>query len=259
MFNRLTDSQKNFRKQMKEIEEETKQKQLNGDSEDQFYSYYKRDLIDNYYTRPSPKRRIFKGFSFVFLAFVLWNSYAIFTWINPVYRNVTSNDIPLISKIFDNKGVQHRETAKYLSSLGEANVSISNYSSDLKSVLNAIPKNLVGYKEKRIEVLEQFQMKLQRSTLALQQTDKPDFLNDFHVLKVEQANFAIQICTQLILAEKSKDESTYNKYIERYNELSMQYNQAAMKAQQELVAVFEKIGMDYQIDSAGVISYRYKQ
>jgi hypothetical protein len=74
----LTETQKNFRKKMKDLEKENKHKKIDGVSQP-YYSYYERDVINNYYDKKRTKKRIFQGISLVSIMFILWNSYAILT------------------------------------------------------------------------------------------------------------------------------------------------------------------------------------
>ena len=84
-----TKTQKNYRKQMREL-----QKELNNNSDTGFYSYIERDYIKGYYQKIK-RKRIFISAGVIGILTLLWNFYAIYTWINPIYYSMTGKPCPL--------------------------------------------------------------------------------------------------------------------------------------------------------------------
>jgi hypothetical protein len=106
-----TETQKNYRKQMRKL-----QKELNSSSDTGFYSYIERDHIKSYYQKRK-KKRIFISAGVIGILTLLWNSYAIYTWVNPIYYSMTGKNLPVIHRVLDVQGKKHREIAGYLQSL----------------------------------------------------------------------------------------------------------------------------------------------
>ena len=106
-----TETQKNYRKQMREL-----QKELNNNSDTGFYSYIERDYIKSYYQKRK-RKRIFISAGVIGILTLLWNFYAIYTWINPIYYSMTGKTLPVIHRALDIQGNKHRQIAEYLQSL----------------------------------------------------------------------------------------------------------------------------------------------
>jgi hypothetical protein len=160
--------------------------------------------------------------------------------------------------VLDGKTIKHQETANYITAVNAASMPINNYWTDLNTAIGRLDKNSNNYRNKKIEILQEFQIKLQKAILAIQQIKTPNFLENYHTLKIQQANYALQYCSQLILAEQSPDETIYYKHIDQCNEAVTLFNQTTQNLKPELIRVFEDIDMDYAITPTGV-TFRYQR
>jgi hypothetical protein len=86
---------------------------MKGEENTPFYSHYKEDLITSYYEKKNTKKRIFQGVSIASIVFILWNSFAIFSWLDLLFRNLTNMDLPIVSAILDFNIDEQRETVEY--------------------------------------------------------------------------------------------------------------------------------------------------
>ena len=233
---------------MKEYEKDNKRKKENGNAPPPFYSYIERDVIDNYYSKKRAKKRIITGISLVSLIIILWNFYAILTWVNPVYKSITNRNLPFVSAVsasLDANGVKQREMIKYLAEMKLLSAPFK----DFWAKKDAIGKN--------IAVLKEMQTKIQNAVTTIKQTKVPDYLKTYHALKVEQADYSLQTCSELVLAMQSTDDATYFKHCDLCNEAIKQFNAMNVPLQNEMFRVFDEIGMVYNITSTGV-NYNYK-
>lgn len=257
MFERLTETQKNFRKEMKEIEAENKRKQKNGEAEQPFYSHYRRDVVDGYYAKKKTGRRIVQGISITTLIFILWNSFAIYTWINPIYRSFMHSDIPVISQLFDSNGVKQREAVAYIDSIKALIQPLEAYWSAKDTVLSNIAVVPITDAQQRLAILEEQEQALQSVALSLQKVDAPEYMENHRQLQISMANTALTSCLRLMQAVQAPDVNAYKTYIARSNDAVTDYVLLTKQSQQELVRVFEEIDMEYEVTSTGIqFTYR---
>ncbi|WFD09426.1 hypothetical protein [Tepidibacter hydrothermalis] len=104
-----TETQKNFRKQMKEIEKESKNK-----NQETFYSYIEKDHISGYYSKRKKKKIIISSISLCSILIFLWNFYALSTWLNPVIHSITNKNIPTTVPVLSFNATKHKEVGGYL-------------------------------------------------------------------------------------------------------------------------------------------------
>jgi len=258
MFRRLTDSQKNFRKQMKEVERENLNKQMNGEQNAPFYSHYKEDMITSYYEKKNTKKRIFQGVSIASIVFILWNAFAIFSWLDLLFRNLTNMDLPIVSSILDFNIDEQRETVNYLKKLEAINEPVRNYLTYQTQIVEQYSSNSTFDKNQRVVSLQNLYEKIDITKSTLNQIDVPTFLRPHKSLIVEQADTTLKLNNEMTLAMQATSKSSYDVHIRNCNDAINEYNNINQRATQELISIFDRIGIEYEFTSNGLkYTYRY--
>lgn len=212
----MNKAQKNFRKQIKELEKEGK-------------------IPDNY--RARRKRPIFtRKVSIISIIFLLWNSFAIYTWVSPFLKNQINNNRIIDNKVLissNNIGLNNnREIVQYLEICKNASIEIGNITNKIKDHNNEI----IYTSEEIIKDLNELS-KIKDDL----NTDKKTFEN-LHI----NYNELISITEEIIININNQKQYMY----ERFNELSLNITN-------ETIKLLEDNNIQYEILEDGKIKYYY--
>jgi hypothetical protein len=240
-----TETQKNYRKQMREL-----QKELNNNSDTGFYSYIERDYIKSYYQKRK-RKRIFISAGVIGILTLLWNSYAIYTWINPIYYSITGKTLPVIHKALDVQGKKHREIAEYLQSLkpgGDIHDKNLNYAiMNLNEVLqkqtdtSGYFADIAGYSED-----------VKKSILMVESITPPAKMREYHGMMLERLALCKDIFDEILRISNMNNENDINNCIQEIKSLINRYNETGKHSTQEMINVFESINMRYEFENGTI-------
>lgn len=252
-----TETQKNFRKQMQMLE-----KELNEDKEKQgFYSYIERDYINSYYSKKGKKKAIITTISIGSILFVLWNSYAVLTWIAPVVDSITEGKLKSLTGrgvaydgINYKDGVQ-QEVAYYLQGTNEINHQLIDYYKLRNDILDSALKS--DSRKQYIQSLKTYTESVLGLIFQLQCIDPPAQMDNYHALVLSNYESSYK---SFLYAEECLDTSdnSINNCINKFNEAVAECNAIDIQVREEMLKVFNDIGMSYY-EKDGLIHYSWKQ
>lgn len=241
-----TEVQRNFKRQMKEIEKELKKKKNEG-----FYSYIEGDYINSYYETRRKKQRIVKAVSITGLLIFLWNFYAISTWINPIFYSLTGKNLPTVN-LFDFKGRKQKEVVEYLQVINteeeRIKILLQYRALDFINAFINRPLSNEYYKE-----ISEHALEIKNIISKVETMNPPDEMKTYHQITLKKFYVCGEIFDLIFQIAEEKNINT-NKLIEKINTAIIDFNYFDLKSREELINVFNKIGMKYEL-SNGQIRY----
>jgi len=243
---------------MKEVERENLNKQMNGEQNTPFYSHYKEDMITSYYEKKNKKKRIFQGVSIASIVFILWNTFAFFSWLDVLFRNLTNQDFPIVSAILDINVDEQRETVEYLNKLELLGEPIRNYLSYQNRIIKQYPSNSTFDIQQRLNSLEKLHENLVLTQSTIKQIDIPEFLKPHRAFILKQADSMLRLNQETLLAIKATDKNTYEIHIDNCNAAIDEYNKINNSANQEIISIFNRFEIEYEFTPNG-LKYSYSE
>ena len=265
-----TDVQKNFRKQMREFEEQQK-----GKGREKFYSYIEGDFISNYYEeRKKRRRRIISGASIISLIILIWNIYAGSTWVNYIAYKITGKPLisremfgevsggSLIEEIFDTKAGRRRAIYEYLDAVKDVNLDMTALNAVIRYVENPNLSNAVlsGVKE-----LEDKKNDVSEFLIILNSMSVPAEMEGYHkalTRKVELYLDMVEIMAKafdnmnLNLGKLALSIEEQRQLVQEINAKGEAFNHYNQLERRELIKAFEEAGVKYEIEDDRINYYR---
>lgn len=259
-----TDTQKEFKKQMKEL-----QKQKNNSDSNQFYSYVEKDYIDNYYTKKK-KARI-RNIGIASIIPLALGVYSIFTWIQPLINepssinyltssNVSNNmqpngNINPISLIKTNKLIKkHEKIIDYISKIDSSDKEILDMLNQRFEEFKNVQNNLT-LKKSYIEMLQNDKVRMKAIISEKVKLECPEEFSLHHNTVIEKYNTYYEQLLYLIDATKTNSQESINK-INLLNDKIKLYAEQQIQA---LLKGFDATNIKYEVKEDGNIRYWYKR
>jgi regulator of replication initiation timing len=239
-----TNTQKNFKKQMAQI-----QKQINEKAEEEVFSYIENDHIRSYYS-PKKSRKV-RNFSIGSIVFLMITAYSIYARIKPL--SVIQKPDNLYQAAFERgngaifSSTVHKKIVEYLSSirpfenkasgyLNNINIDFNKYVKDNRALLLS---NLSVYKKRTEEI-----------SSSISNIEPPSEMSDYHKRLFDKINsiyYYFEVCERAAKKQKADDINI------KINNINL--CQKLLTA--ELLKVFDENGIKYEKTPDG-IKYWYQ-
>lgn len=244
-----TETQKNFKKEMREIEKEMKSKKQRI-----FYSFVKRDHISNYYEKKKTKKIIISSISLGSIIFIMWNLYAISTWINPIFKIATGKNIYSVSIFSSLLGNKHKEIAEYLEQTKELESDLGIVMNDLGNGTNNTFQT-ESERDNYLNTLDIYEGQLNEKITNLEKIEPPQELENYHQDTLQLLRYSLDMIYYAYDIVSSNDVESINEY----NEVINQYNEQSHNRRLHLIKVFNEVKMEYKIMDDQTIEYTWKE
>lgn len=249
----LTDTQKNFRKQMTKLEDSMNQNNSNKG----FYSYIEKDYINSYYEKKKKRKKIYATISIGGLLLFLWNSYAIYTWISPAFYSLTGKPLPTITKLLNVTNNKPKKAGHYLKEIHSIEEPLATYFQYRTDNLdNALHDR---YRKKEcFEIMKKYAEDIQSISFKLQSITPPKKFEQYHAITLSKLNISYQIFVYTLESLSSNDINNINNSIYKSNQLISKLNIINNQGKQEMIKIFNEIDMKYyELD--GKIHYSWQE
>lgn len=243
-----TETQRNFKRQMRELQKETQSEN------EEFYSYIEKDHIQNYYQDKPKRRSIRTTISIGSIILIIWNVYALSTWLLP--QNIKPKLVPAfaINNIKSTNSSQ-RDIAAYLQSVEEFNIRLNLLFERRNQVfswgLNAAEKT------SNMKAMDEILYEAQSLVNELQKIKPPNIMMQYKELLIYKYSLAYKLFEVSKVAISASDSVIYNSQINKLNMLNLDMSTSNDKVKQEMFRVFDEVGITYEIDG-DKIRYKWK-
>lgn len=264
-----TNTQRNFKKEMDQIEREMKSKPTEG-----FYSYVEGDYINSYYTRKKKKREKIVKYSFISILILAVNVYALYTWLDPIIYHTTGHRIPRIERhIFNNSPKTHTQTngANHVQAGYQPNLKhikadqyiqkIKVLMLDTNQMINYATDNFnkaadnQNFKQEYSINLNKYKEEIQSFILELRAIIPPSEFSEYHKLNIDFYNTAHEV---ILIYLGNIRSNTRN--FEMLSVLYERNNLRILEIRQEILKGLDALSIEYEViensDSGWSINYR---
>lgn len=239
-----TQTQKNFKKQMAEI-----QKDMSKNDKGQFFSYIENDHIESYYKPRRNKKAVAISVSSIISFLVI--GYSLFTWIRPLIIHSGSQFSTINSvTLLDNNGIipqDHKNIVVYLNHINKFDDKLNSYAKETTRDFNVILKDQ-NTRNDFIEKNTMFKNDLENMIISLSKMQVPEEMTEhYSIVKAKYDNIFEEIiyCIDIVKANNTSD-FTHLKYLnEKENLLQLQQRE-------QLISVFDKVGIKYEKDGNSI-------
>jgi hypothetical protein len=239
-----TETQRNFKKQMKEIKND-----LDNKANDSFYSYIEKDHIRNYYDSKN-SRQIIAKISFGSIISLLLIVYSLYTWIKPVLESPPAQNIKNIS--ISNSGLNQSKTTE-LEDIRLYLMKIYNYDIEFQEFLRYSSNNFKNTMEGNydesvyIKDLNTDIDKILNVLLSLNSEVPHGFIlyNNIILQKYTLISNQLKYCLEIV---NTRDRSILKKLNDNNLILTDLYN----KQKDEMKNAFQNLGIIYEENENGI-------
>lgn len=246
-----TETQKNFRKQMKEYS-----KRNNNGKNTEFYSFIKKDKISSYYDKSEKRKKVIRTVSIGGVLVLIWNIYAIYTWIKPAIYSFTDNKHLQISNVVDNKSKKHREIANYLDLIEVKKDKLKQYYEYwCKNVNHAFENDDVIF----FDNIEEKSTLIKELYFEIEELNSPEEPKVYKELELKNFDNIYEIFMATLISYYTNNSEEKKDNIERCSKLVDEANLYNNKIIDELIRVFNEIDMKYERTDSGSIRYWWKE
>jgi hypothetical protein len=248
-----TKTQKNFKKQMREI-----QKDLSDKNQEEYYSYIEKTHIKNYYS--INRKRKFITVSLASLLTILYFGYSLYTYLTPVIRYRSSQAVPAISRAVRDEpyssGVTSAKYTKIVTYLDK----ITSYDRVIMPYLNITINEFNNTLNKKLDKTVFIQnsssriKQLENTNLLMADIKIPEEFKDFHMTVMNKFNTLlteITFCTEAISNYNLSSSNTIRTLSEKADRLAREQREKLLKA-------FDSTGIKYEIEKDSIRYYYQK-
>lgn len=244
-----TETQKNFRKQMREIEKDAKNK-----DQEAFYSYIEKDHISGYYSKRKKKKVIISSISICSILIFIWNFYALSTWLNPIIHSITNKSVPTTAPVLSFNTAKHKEVGGYLKQTKEIDLKLKEFIEYVNQSLNKGFENEES-KYTYLNTLNSYEVKFKEMIATLEEVTPPEELKNYHTYTIQLLNYCVDMIFYSFDIVNSNNPESINKY---YN-LTTQFSSISHNRRIDLIKVFNDIKMEYKILDDNTIKYMWEK
>ena len=222
----MTPTQKKFRKEMKKIKKE--------------YGIEDEDEDDKVkWGNPTAKRKI----SIVSIIFIIWNIYAISTWVVPLISKLPTS--PSNVTQIDNSNNSQKDISDYIQDTSKIDL-------ELNIILEKINENNQGKPYTKEDILtDRDALEDLRERVKLPSTITTDSeVNEFSLIEYSY--------TEQIALTKNILYAIYQGKPDNINTMYNKINESKEKIREEIIGILEKNKMEYKIKEDGTIEYKYR-
>lgn len=244
-----TETQKNFKKQMKQIG-----KEMSNKNKGEYFSYIENDHVESYYS-PKKRKRII-AISLGSIIPIIWTGYCIFTWVRPLLTGVNYN-MPSISTKAISKNFlyesKHTDIVTYLDTVKTNENKINAYLDLLKHDFNIIFKDQ-NTRNTYIETNANLKKELENNIISLSSMEIPNEMEEYHATIKQKYETILEQTVYSLDIAKSVNVNNIPQLqfiIEKINLLQKQQFK-------QMTIAFDKVGIKYK-QEGDTITYWYNK
>jgi hypothetical protein len=237
---------------MQEFEREKKK----NPEADGFYSYIERDFMNSYYDKKKTRKVIYSSISIGGVLILIWNAYALYTWIFPNAQGIRVNStIAQIGNYTTTSSLQS-QIGHYLREVSYYEEKLSNHANERGNIVQSFvkdrkdPKNLIDISTAATEA--QYLYKDIKSIIP------PEQMQMYHSLIINKFECILTSLQYTQEAFMVTDVNKINDCLNKANEYINKSNETIIESNKVLINIFEENRMNYSVND-GVIQYSWQE
>lgn len=235
-----TETQKNFRKQMKELNKELK----NSNDDKAFYSFIKRDNIKSYYSKSKRKKVFYTTISSGVVLFFIFRVLMFNSLLQPLtksnYNTGNGNSFNVLGS-FETK---QSKVATYVADTNDGKYELISMLDYRRSNFDSIHTGVL-----RDEYYANMNLYISRCDEIITEVRKTKFiseLKEYHNIYLETLDSARVLFQETYAFKNCKDANEKTQQLVRCNEIISKLNINLASGREEFKRVLESLNMEYQ-------------